>query len=308
MNFTYRMHDPRVGRFFTPDPLERDYPWYTPYQFSGNKVIQFVELEGLEEAEYNRSQHIGSLLFSFFFSPRPDKQHTPGLILIPKAKWVMGGIAATQSTIMTGGLALELFGTEAVLGYMVEEAGETVFTEFTGIPVIIDPFDFVENLSKQGIKKLRNKVVLHGRDFFSVSRMQDFNKLVKKTGSAKVASVIWDRGNLKKALKIAPNSGKQAHHIIPINLVDNANVKKAINEGFDFNGVINGIPLDETLHKGSHGAYDKMVETIINDAFKKPGNKGKSAKEILEEVSGQLKSTIEEGVKDKVKVNEIFKS
>jgi RHS repeat-associated protein len=50
LNYTFRMHDPRVGRFFTRDPLEKSYPWYTPYQFSGNKVIQFIELEGLEEA------------------------------------------------------------------------------------------------------------------------------------------------------------------------------------------------------------------------------------------------------------------
>jgi RHS repeat-associated protein len=50
LNYTFRMHDPRVGRFFTKDPLEAEYPWYTPYQFSGNKVIEFVELEGLEES------------------------------------------------------------------------------------------------------------------------------------------------------------------------------------------------------------------------------------------------------------------
>ena len=43
------MHDPRVGRFFAVDPLTGKYPWYTPYSFSGNKPIQFVELEGLEE-------------------------------------------------------------------------------------------------------------------------------------------------------------------------------------------------------------------------------------------------------------------
>ncbi len=29
------------------------YPWYTPYSFSGNKVISFVELEGLEEGRLN---------------------------------------------------------------------------------------------------------------------------------------------------------------------------------------------------------------------------------------------------------------
>jgi RHS repeat-associated protein len=49
VNYTFRMHDPRVGRFFAVDPLAPNYPWYTPYSFSGNKVIAFRELEGLEE-------------------------------------------------------------------------------------------------------------------------------------------------------------------------------------------------------------------------------------------------------------------
>ncbi len=49
VNYKYRMHDPRVGRFFAVDPLASKYPWYTPYQFAGNKVIWATELEGLEE-------------------------------------------------------------------------------------------------------------------------------------------------------------------------------------------------------------------------------------------------------------------
>ena len=49
LNYKYRMHDPRIGRFFAVDPLTKKYPWYTPYQFSGNKLISFSELEGLEE-------------------------------------------------------------------------------------------------------------------------------------------------------------------------------------------------------------------------------------------------------------------
>jgi len=49
MNYTFRMHDTRIGRFFAIDPLTKSYPWYTPYSFSGNKVIAFTELEGLEE-------------------------------------------------------------------------------------------------------------------------------------------------------------------------------------------------------------------------------------------------------------------
>ena len=49
LNYTFRMHDPRIGRFFARDPLEQKYPHYSPYSFSGNKVIHAVELEGLEE-------------------------------------------------------------------------------------------------------------------------------------------------------------------------------------------------------------------------------------------------------------------
>ena len=48
VNYTFRMHDPRVGRFFARDPLFKSYPWNSDYAFSENRVIDGVELEGLE--------------------------------------------------------------------------------------------------------------------------------------------------------------------------------------------------------------------------------------------------------------------
>jgi RHS repeat-associated protein len=48
LNFEFRMHDPRLGRFFAIDPLTKDYPWNSPYTFSENVLIHGVELEGLE--------------------------------------------------------------------------------------------------------------------------------------------------------------------------------------------------------------------------------------------------------------------
>tara|TARA_R110002072_G_scaffold287464_4_gene453142 strand:- start:15449 stop:16402 length:954 start_codon:yes stop_codon:yes gene_type:complete len=48
VNYNYRMHDPRVGRFFARDPLEKSYPWNSPYAFSENRLIDGLELEGLE--------------------------------------------------------------------------------------------------------------------------------------------------------------------------------------------------------------------------------------------------------------------
>lgn len=49
LSFEYRMHDPRIGRFFAVDPLTKSYPHYTPYSFSGNSVINSIDIEGLEE-------------------------------------------------------------------------------------------------------------------------------------------------------------------------------------------------------------------------------------------------------------------
>ncbi len=48
VNFTFRMYDPRLGRFFANDPLSAKYPWNSVYAFSENRVIDGVELEGLE--------------------------------------------------------------------------------------------------------------------------------------------------------------------------------------------------------------------------------------------------------------------
>ena len=52
VNYKYRMHDPRVGRFFARDPLAHSYPWNSPYAFSENRVIDGFELEGLETTPY----------------------------------------------------------------------------------------------------------------------------------------------------------------------------------------------------------------------------------------------------------------
>jgi len=49
-DYGFRIYDPRLVRFKSVDPLTREYPWYTPYQFAGNKPIWCIDLDGLEEA------------------------------------------------------------------------------------------------------------------------------------------------------------------------------------------------------------------------------------------------------------------
>ncbi|MCD4793992.1 MAG: hypothetical protein K8R54_12210 [Bacteroidales bacterium] len=57
-NYKYRIHDPRLGRFLSIDPLVADYPWNSPYAFSENRVIDGIDLEGLEY--YNKTASIGT--------------------------------------------------------------------------------------------------------------------------------------------------------------------------------------------------------------------------------------------------------
>jgi len=64
--FKYRVHDPRIGRFLSVDPLSASYPHNSPYAFSENDVIRAVELEGLEK-------HI--VIIDQFANPKEPKIH-----------------------------------------------------------------------------------------------------------------------------------------------------------------------------------------------------------------------------------------
>jgi RHS repeat-associated protein len=48
-DYGFRIYNPRIAKFLSVDPLTDSYPWYTPYQFSGNNPIRFIDLDGLEE-------------------------------------------------------------------------------------------------------------------------------------------------------------------------------------------------------------------------------------------------------------------
>ena len=47
-DFTFRTYDARLGRFFSVDPLHKQFAWNSPYAFAENRVIEGIELEGLE--------------------------------------------------------------------------------------------------------------------------------------------------------------------------------------------------------------------------------------------------------------------
>jgi RHS repeat-associated protein len=61
-DYGMRIYDPRLGRFLSVDPLTLSYPFYTPYQFAGNKPIWAVDLDGAEELLSNEAKPDGTVL------------------------------------------------------------------------------------------------------------------------------------------------------------------------------------------------------------------------------------------------------
>ncbi|MCX6317422.1 MAG: hypothetical protein NTW29_09045 [Bacteroidetes bacterium] len=48
-DYGFRIYNPAIWKFLSVDPLTSSYPWYTPYQFAGNKPIWATDIDGLEE-------------------------------------------------------------------------------------------------------------------------------------------------------------------------------------------------------------------------------------------------------------------
>ncbi len=68
LNYTFRNYDSWIIRFGAIDPLAAKYAYWSPFAFSGNRVIDAVELEGLEFALFGTA---GSLVAPRFAPVSP---------------------------------------------------------------------------------------------------------------------------------------------------------------------------------------------------------------------------------------------
>ena len=53
-DFGARMLDPRIGRWFAPDPMENKYPNLTTYHFTANNPIIYIDFNGEDIVYFNR--------------------------------------------------------------------------------------------------------------------------------------------------------------------------------------------------------------------------------------------------------------
>ena len=72
-DYGFRIYNPSLGKFLSVDPLAAKYPWYTPYQFAGNRPVDCIDLDGLEEEPATSANDIspfsliGPLYYNLYF-------------------------------------------------------------------------------------------------------------------------------------------------------------------------------------------------------------------------------------------------
>ncbi len=102
--FQYRMYDARIGRFWSVDPLKSDYPWNSTYAFAENRVIDGIDLEGLEYYYNQKGNFIGQgtdLKSQDVFTA--DKKNDDGTFSNPKKM----NITHDQFTFISGVISKE---------------------------------------------------------------------------------------------------------------------------------------------------------------------------------------------------------
>jgi RHS repeat-associated protein len=294
VEFRYRGYDTRLGRFFAVDPIAHRYPYWTPYQFAGNMPIKFVDQEGLQAGE--RAARAGLALASPEAYQMELKAHQAQLESMKNVNpmeclhFILDGLGFVP------GLGEFADGTNAAIYTAKGDYLNAAFSTISLAPVAGD-------LAAKGFKYSLKAAGYEGKAFKSLNAAQKWLGNAMEYGF-KSADVIANRSGLNKALGIVAGSKQAAHHLIPIDLIkSNKTVRKAIDQGFDFNGAVNGLALDASRHTGRHPeSYMQGVNNMISAAQKSMPDA--SAKEIMENVSGQLKTMINS---TDGKVNDLFK-
>ena len=70
-DYGFRIYNPIITKFLSVDPLASSFPYYTPYQFAGNKPIVAIDIDGLEEwiAIFNTNGDISSFEYDETLTP-----------------------------------------------------------------------------------------------------------------------------------------------------------------------------------------------------------------------------------------------
>jgi RHS repeat-associated protein len=133
-SFKYRNYDYAIGRFMNIDPLTEEYNTWSPYAFSGNRVIDSRELEGLEPQTIHFTKDDAAKNFGEYYN---------GASILENREYA----SAIYSQTITGKMPL---GTTSLTTYSYNEANPGTFAESTPNGEIPSDAALVGNIHSHG--------------------------------------------------------------------------------------------------------------------------------------------------------------
>jgi RHS repeat-associated protein len=151
-----------LARFVSVDPLKDKYPFYTPYQYAGNKPITFIDLDGLEEGNARYSTSFLKLIFGSpagYTKPRTPLDYMSNDMLRSERKAVNASLlyAAQFAFVQSGGEAT----------FKKQNSWYTLGTNVV-LPRHVTPDNMV-NTNKTPSALIHNERISNLRDQFHVS-------------------------------------------------------------------------------------------------------------------------------------------
>ena len=218
-------------------------------------------------------------------------------------QWDIGGIYVSEEN-STGDLLMSNKSNGDIFAYIIiENSNEVIYIENFAFLPLRPPTSGTVEWSKLVIPYVRS---LDGGDLTGgrLARTSDgtigFIQSLYLYGDDIIENAAKDRSNLRDHF---PNilGTEQAHHLIPVALLDNNVVRAAVIHGFDFNGLINGMPLEkynaatDTGRHARHDDYTRQIRIYIQTkwSIENPDWTPQMALEEIEDLTNTLRERIE---------------
>jgi len=203
----YRVSDPSMGRFWQVDPLATDYTHNSPYAFSENRVVNGVELEGLEYATYGynetgaRANVQATAQRSTRTQTEKDQEAAQTLDLIPGVGDVKGLIETFTGTDLVTGESLS-FGSR-VLGLFL-------LSELRVVETVSDASKAVKQGTKNGERAGKDFTKKGKQEVIDANKQQNAGQTVcEDCGTSTVPAKKSEKG------VTPPGNETQVDHIYP---------------------------------------------------------------------------------------------
>lgn len=139
-----RIYDPRLGKFFSMDPIAREFAWNSPYAFAENDVIRCIDMEGLEK-----------------------------VIIFGGADVNSTGLTETMKEMQRN---IQKFSNDKKLGYTVKTYNTEPLAGFAAPVAIVEAYKYIKDNYTKG-----EPIIIYGYSMGGVAAAQ-LSKLLKKDG------------------------------------------------------------------------------------------------------------------------------